>query len=219
MTMAADERFGRIVGGRLCLDFVNTVRGRVRRTLPRRARDYADVIVGERLTSYDALVNWSVMVGVLTERDGAGLKREASSKPAEAHAVLARAITLREAIYRLFKATMKGWTPQADDVSTLAGEVQEARAHERLTASPRFHWEWDPRRDALDRLLWPVVRSAEELLTGPEVARVGQCPGDGCGWLFLDTSRSRRRQWCHMGDCGTLAKVRRFRQKRREVRV
>jgi predicted RNA-binding Zn ribbon-like protein len=30
-----------------------------------------------------------------------------------------------------------------------------------------------------------------------------------------DNSRSRRRQWCDMADCGNLAKVRRFRERQR----
>jgi predicted RNA-binding Zn ribbon-like protein len=63
--------------------------------------------------------------------------------------------------------------------------------------------------------LWPVARSAAELLTSGDLARVGQCPGEECGWLFLDTSRAGRRQWCDMADCGNLAKVRRFRDQRR----
>jgi predicted RNA-binding Zn ribbon-like protein len=102
------------------------------------------------------------------------------------------------------------------DLETLNRELRVARAHERLVASPRFAWEADNPPAALDRVLWPVVRSAADLLTSPELERVGQCRGEECGWLFLDISRSRRRQWCHMADCGNLAKVRRFRQRRRE---
>jgi predicted RNA-binding Zn ribbon-like protein len=44
---------------------------------------------------------------------------------------------------------------------------------------------------------------------------VGQCPGEECGWLFLDITRSGRRPWCDMADCGNLAKVRRFRERHR----
>jgi predicted RNA-binding Zn ribbon-like protein len=44
---------------------------------------------------------------------------------------------------------------------------------------------------------------------------VRQCGGESCGWLFLDTSRNRSRQWCDMRDCGNLAKVRRFRERQK----
>jgi predicted RNA-binding Zn ribbon-like protein len=48
------------------------------------------------------------------------------------------------------------------------------------------------------------------LLTSDQVHRIAQChDADGCGWLFLDHSRSRARQWCSMADCGNRAKARR----------
>lgn len=206
--------FGRRVGGSLCLDFVNTVRGRVSRG--GRAREYADLVVGERLDSYGAMVRWGRFAGVLSPREGAALVRAAEANPVEAEAVFRRALDLREAMYRLFKSALEGWPPRPDDMAILNRELQAARAHERLTASPGFRWEWDA-APALDRLLWPVVRSAGDLLTGAGLERVGQCPGSECGWLFLDTSRSRRRQWCDMGECGNLAKVRRFRRKQRRA--
>jgi hypothetical protein len=39
------------------------------------------------------------------------------------------------------------------------------------------------------------------------------CPGDDCGWVFLD-HRGRRR-WCSMQSCGNRAKVSAFAQRRR----
>lgn len=208
-----EESFGRRIGGSLCLDFVNTVSGRISRPASRAVKDYGDEIVGERLLSYDALLRWAALAGVLTTREANSLSRSASAAPAKASAVLKRALTVREAMYRVFKAALEDWTPRSEDLAALNRELQIARTHERLVASARLRWEWD-RTMALDRMLWPVVRSAGELLTSADLERVGQCPGDECGWLFLDTSRSRRRQWCDMAECGNVAKVRRFRQKR-----
>lgn len=208
-----DDPFGRLVGGRLCLDFVNTVRGRVGNPASRGGRDYADRVVGERLVAYDGLLRWGTLAGALTAKDAGALRRVASRRPAEAAEALERALAAREAMYRLFKARIEGWLPRPEDLAALNREIQRTRAHERLVASPRLAWEWDATRESPDSVLWPVIRSAADLLTGPDVDRVRQCPGDECGWLFFDNSRSRRRQWCHMGDCGTLAKVRRFRQR------
>ncbi len=208
--------FGRIIGGNLCLDFVNTVRGRIRRPASRRALDYADEIVGERLVSFDALLRWAMLVRVLTTREANSLAKRAAATPTNAAAVLGRSLTVREAMYRIFKAALEGWSPRPEDMAALNRELLIARTHERLVASPCPTWEWD-QTTALDRVLWPIIRSAGDLLTSPDLERVGQCPGDECGWLFLDTSRSRRRQWCDMAQCGNLAKVRRFRQKRMGV--
>lgn len=209
-----EQAFGKQIGGRLCLDFVNTVRARMSGGSGR-GRDYRDRVTGERVTSYDALEAWSELKGTLTRRESAKLTREASARPADAAAVLRRSIVVREAMYRIFKSTIEGWPPSAEDLEALNREIQIARSHERLIAAPNFEWRWEGTPPALDRLLWPVVRSAADLLTSPDVERLGQCPGEECGWLFLDTSRSGRRQWCDMADCGTAAKVRRFRARRR----
>ncbi|MCL4370559.1 MAG: CGNR zinc finger domain-containing protein [Chloroflexi bacterium] len=58
-------------------------------------------------------------------------------------------------------------------------------------------------------MLWPVARSAGELLTSSELGRVRKCAGYPCGRLFLDTSRNQSRRWCDMKSCGNLAKARR----------
>jgi predicted RNA-binding Zn ribbon-like protein len=214
--MTANHGFGSRVGGVLCLDFVNTVRGRIGDPVERGARDYADAIVGERLTSYDTLLSWGGFAEVVTTRQVKLLAAEAERRPVRGTTVLRRAITVREAMYRLFKGAIAGWPPRPDDLTAINRELQIARAHERLIASPHgIALEDGDTASALDAVLWPVVRSAVELLTSSRLERVGQCPGDECGWLFLDTSRSGRRQWCDMKDCGNVAKVRRFRDKAR----
>jgi predicted RNA-binding Zn ribbon-like protein len=47
---------------------------------------------------------------------------------------------------------------------------------------------------------------------------VGECEGEGCSWLFLDTSRNRSRRWCSMEDCGNRAKARRHYERRQKAR-
>jgi predicted RNA-binding Zn ribbon-like protein len=208
-----EHDFGKQVGGRLCLDFTNTVRGRIGHPGSGRTRDYADRVVGERLISYEALLRWGAISGALTEGEVDALERVAAEKPEEAVAVLVRSLALREALYRVFKAVVEGWTPETEDLDVLNAELRVARARERLVSTPLLGWEWDASPMTLDRVLWPVVSSAAELLTGPDLERVGQCPGTECGWLFLDASRSRRRRWCDMADCGNRAKVHRFRRR------
>jgi predicted RNA-binding Zn ribbon-like protein len=215
--MTTNPGFGSRIAGVLCLDFVNTVRGRISHRLDRGPRDDADAIVGERITSYDALLAWAGFAEVLTTRQVKVLAAEAQRRPVRSATVLRRAITLREAMYRLFKGAIARSPPRPDDLTAINRELQIARAHERLTASPHGAVvDYGDPASALDGVLWPIVRSARELLTSSRLERVGQCPGDECGWLFLDTSRSGRRHWCDMKDCGNVAKVRRFREKARD---
>jgi predicted RNA-binding Zn ribbon-like protein len=198
-------------GGPLCLGFVNTVRGRV-------SRGPAFAIVGERLGTYEALLLWSGQAGILTPGEMRSLMDEAKRRPRTAAALLRRAITVREAIFRTFLAAIRQEQPRRADLEIVSRELRIARSHQRLAASSPFRWELDDDRRALGRVLWPVMLSTAELLTSEDLERVGSCPGEECGWLFLDSSRSRRRRWCDMAECGNLDKVRRFRQRRGALR-
>jgi predicted RNA-binding Zn ribbon-like protein len=183
----------KFVGGRVCLDFVNTVGGRMR-----------GVVVRDKLRGYEDLVGWSKAAGLI---GSAG-----ASAPRAGRMVFSRAIALREALYLLFRGIRE---PTALEI--LNRELAIARGHERLNRSRGgFVWGWDE-SPALDRMLWQVARSAAELLGSSELARVRLCNGEECGWLFLDTSRNGRRHWCDMRDCGNRAKVKRFRERRRAV--
>lgn len=63
-------------------------------------------------------------------------------------------------------------------------------------------------------LLAVVARDAVTLLTDP-AARAGlrRCEGDGCGRLYLDTSRGHRRRWCSSEVCGNRERVARHRRR------
>jgi predicted RNA-binding Zn ribbon-like protein len=205
----------KLVGGRLCLDFVNTVSGRAPARKPGPSRK-AELLVGrDRLGAYPDLVRWSVGAGALTRGEAEELLGRGRRRPAEADAAFRRAVRLREAIYRIFVSVIKGWEAPASDLEVLNGEVAAARARERVVVGEDgFGWAWDRRPAGVDRVLWPLARSAAELLTSADLAFIRECQGEDCGWLFLDTSRNRTRRWCDMRDCGNLAKVRRFRRRR-----
>lgn len=40
-----------------------------------------------------------------------------------------------------------------------------------------------------------------------ELSRLRICPGDNCGWLFIDETKNARRTWCSMETCGNRAKA------------
>jgi len=142
----------------------------------------------------------------------------------EAHWVFERAITLREVIWRIFSAVAAGNVPQDEDLSFLHGAFVEAMAHASLSPTTReFSWEWEAREvsgdgEELELLLWPVALSAIELLTSAkEWGKIKECPG--CGWLFLDSSKTGNRRWCSMDECGSRDKMRRqYARKRADVR-
>lgn len=192
------------MGGWLCLDFVNTANW----DQPNRSQ--------ERFFSYADLVRWGHYVATLTDQEAQQLRQAAEDRPAEAKAVYEQAMGLRATIHRIFSAVATGQSPATTDLATLNTALAEALAHACiLPGQDGFIWAWIGGEEALERVLWPVVRSAAELLTAKQLDRVGKCAGDSCGWLFLDTSRNRSRRWCEMEHCGNRAKARRHYQRKR----
>jgi predicted RNA-binding Zn ribbon-like protein len=189
----------------LCLEFINTVSSR------------KDEEPHEWLSSYANLVAWSYQAGLLTEPRAHELLRQAEAAPVAAASVLRRAVELRNALYRVFAAHAAGHPTPTDDLEMLNRELPEAYSHLRLApAGKTCAWDWVEDQSALNSFLWPVLRSAAELLTADELERVGECQNPTCGWLFLDTSKNHSRRWCDMGDCGNRAKARSFYRRKRE---
>jgi predicted RNA-binding Zn ribbon-like protein len=133
-----------------------------------------------------------------------------------ANDVLQQAITLREATYRIFSNVAAVHPPAPDDLGILNVALPDAMSHLQVVALPTgFTWDWTASLDALDQMLWPVVRSAADLLTSDDLDRVRECADDrGCGYLFIDRSRNRSRRWCSMESCGNRAKVVRYLERR-----
>lgn len=197
-----------LVGGKLCLDFANTVSTRV------------GPLHREYLTRYADLVEWSRHVGVLTDREAQRFGREAARRPDEAAAVLGQALAIRETIYRIFAAIARQQSPTKADVAALNDVLVEALGRLRvLPSGDVFEWQWVQDSQALDVMLWPIVRSAADLLTSSGLRRVRQCARrEGCDWLFVDTSKNQSRRWCSMRMCGSLDKARRYYQRKRTAR-
>ncbi|MEV6114522.1 ABATE domain-containing protein [Streptomyces sp. NPDC052109] len=175
--------------GRPCLDFVRTLRH----------RGTADAV--EELPDEEALAAWVRQCGPCPARTRdatAGLMRTAQE--------------LREAIHRLISAARAGRAPDAETRT----QVNEAAAHAvpvpALTTSGHLSWHAE---DPVRATLALVARDALDLVTGPDLGRVRDCAGTGCGALFLDTSRPGTRRWCSMDTCGNRAKKEALRRRAR----
>ena len=187
-----------LVGGALCLDFAN-IAGR-----------HPSVTDAERLRGYADLIAWSRHVGSLDAGESVALLAAAADRPDAADSVWRRAVALRELIYRLFAGLAAG-SPTARDLAAFNAALADALGHARVVPGDGgFGWGWDDGPAALDRPLWPILRSAADLLTSGRLDRVRTCAGHDCDWLFLDTSRNGTRRWCSMETCGNRAKVRRY---------
>ncbi|ASK64011.1 hypothetical protein CFK37_18545 [Virgibacillus phasianinus] len=190
-----------LLGGRLCLDFANTVSW----------HDSSEKSQ-ELLTSYEKLINWSLHANILKEQQSLSLLKKAESQPAKAKEVLQQAVELRESIYQIFSLVSNNETPVSKDLSILNEALGNAYGTMRVVPGKnKFSLELLNCEETLDGMLSPIVQSAIEILISEkELSRVKKCEGAPCGWLFLDTSRNRSRRWCSMADCGNRAKAKRF---------
>lgn len=180
------------VGGRLCLDFVNT------------ANRLDDAACDERLTAYADVLVLGRRLGLIDVVTADDLAARVAAEPAAGVAALAKIVDLRDALWRLFAR------PDDDRTGDLArlnraldGGVLSLRASRQGVAI-------DAGDDLMAWLARPVAYSALELLTSARLTRVKTCPGMRCGWIFLDESPNARRRWCSMETCGNRAKARRF---------
>jgi predicted RNA-binding Zn ribbon-like protein len=204
LTPYADEADGLVIPARLAghpaLDFCNTFAG------------WGDPHGGDYLKTFDHLAVWTAAAGLIDEASAPRLRRRAAGDPAAAASELRRAVSLRAALYRV---CTEG-TRRTRAWDTVAAEAEAAGAAAELVRTERGA-EWRlPDRLGLALPVAAVARSAADLLTSGDLTAVGRCPGEECGWLFLDPTG--RRRWCTMAVCGNRAKVRRFAQRARARR-
>jgi predicted RNA-binding Zn ribbon-like protein len=194
-------------GGALCLDFANTWSDRGRPET-------------EKLRRYQDLLGFALQAGLLTRAEETRLACLAERDPRAAAAALALGRGLREALYRMLSALAASRAPAAADLERLNAALPEALSRLRLERrGSGFVWTWaapDARQGPLEAPLWPILRSAAELLTSDERRQVRECAGSACTWLFLDRSRNRSRRWCSMETCGNRAKAQRHYRRRCE---
>ncbi|WOH81342.1 CGNR zinc finger domain-containing protein [Bradyrhizobium sp. BEA-2-5] len=184
----------------LSIKFVNTVAWRLRD------------LVEDRIATSDSILKWLVDAELADRRIAAQLKARWKASPHEADAFLNAAHGLREALYRIFIARIGGGRIDRTALADINRYLEAALGGVALgPVGDTLRWLPTAGKVAPETLLKPIAWSAVSLLTGPRALRVKQCQDErGCGWLFVDESRTQNRRWCSMGDCGNLAKSRRY---------
>ena len=187
----------------MCLDFVNTL-------------DDRHIQPKELLKTYVDLARFGEDTGLLDSRHVDRLYERSYTEPERAQQVLDWARELREAIHDVFWAIMNKRPVPAAALARLNADAQSAAGHMRLVpAKGCFKWSFDDIID-FDSVLWPIARSAADLLASDQLPYVRACYSKTCEWFFLDTSKNHHRRWCDMTSCGNRAKVQRFYTRQRE---
>ena len=177
-----------LVGGHVALDFINTAEQRGHPAAEDVLRTPAD------------LRAWGRRLGLLTAGASAGAENGDETDE------LARAVAARELLHTLFVARIDGAEPTRAQLAQLSALAAEAHAAARLETAGDGRVEWRWAKSDLASVRHVAVTSAIELLRAEPTARLRQCPGDHCGWFFIDATKRGNRRWCSMSDCGQDAK-------------
>jgi predicted RNA-binding Zn ribbon-like protein len=179
-------------GGRLSLDFVNTVR--------RRSRGGVNLLV-----TPEDLATWLVAAGLAAE------------PPDVDQHLLAQAIALRGAITEAFERALLGRAPRPNAIATLnewLGQLSAPAPRVELHEGSLRLIERS-RADAARPALAQVALDAARALGAEERGRLRVCASEHCAVLFFDRSPAGHRRWCSMKACGNRAKVSAHRERRR----
>lgn len=187
-----------LIAGNLCLDFINTLDNRPSGKPTELLKDSHD------------LARFGADAGILTPAQ-LDYFQKARLKTDETQDTLRRARKLREALYAIFSALLNGQKAPQTGMDILNASVHDAALHSRLVQlGERCEWRFEDLGSSLGSILWPIARTAADLLASDQVSFVRACSSPTCQWFFLDTSKNHHRRWCSMKLCGNRDKVRRF---------
>lgn len=185
------------VGSALCIDFANTF-----------SID-ADGTVFDVFNTFAEFIKWAEQARILSATEVEDIFTRSQAEPAAVNRVLAEIKLLRRHLHGIFFAVADKQQPPAAAIAGLNSAI--AAVYTKLCLKlqdQHYAWSWAGWAESLSAPIWPVVRSAAELLNSKELVYTRKCHSADCSWLFVDKSKNHRRRWCDMQVCGNRAQAR-----------
>ena len=195
-----------LIADDLALNFANTESGRGFPSHQNHFREAANV------------AEWLRHAKALPVEETDWLQTRVAERPDLARDLLATAVALRDAVHDIGVALGHRAKPPEAALASLS--ALHARCVARAELAPGVEscrWQWSVRASPIEAALGPIALAAVRLFTEGDFARIRECGGHACGWLFYDRSKNNRRRWCEMEVCGNRAKQRRLAARRREA--
>jgi predicted RNA-binding Zn ribbon-like protein len=125
---------------------------------------------------------------------------------------LRRALEVRDGLHALLFAN-NGAELDLEAVDVLDRALRDSGVFVQLHAdSPP---DFVPARLDVDGALALIGATAALAQLDGSWIRLKACPGEDCGWVFYDHSRNQAGSWCSMSICGSRAKARSYRRRKR----
>src|SRR5260370_33132322 len=117
------------VGGELCLEFTNTV------------GDHSKTRYVERLTDWDAVLDWAVAAGALNATEAQELRKVGARDPAAARRSLQGLLHFRNVLFRVLSALAAGHRPAREDLDGVEIAILGAlRSAHLIQQNQTFEW-------------------------------------------------------------------------------
>jgi predicted RNA-binding Zn ribbon-like protein len=185
----------RLLGGRLCLDFINTT--------PTQSE-----------LTWEELILFLESARVVSAERCVQLLALPQSDPQAAQGLLRKAQRLSSSLHKVFMGLHRKQKIPVDWTEPINAVLRITEGHDELFyRQGAWQIEFVAREGGLDWLLAAVARSAAELVAEGAKARLRLCANSNCGLFFYDKSRTHRRRWCSMAVCGNRSKVAAFARK------
>jgi predicted RNA-binding Zn ribbon-like protein len=141
------------------------------------------------------------------------LIRHAADHPLAAEKALSQIKELRDGTTRVLDHQLGRGATEPGDVDRIATAWRQALAVAGTREELPWRWRIEPVEPG--DLVPVLALSVADLLHRADPSRLRRCDGEGCGWLFLDTTRNHSRRWCDPLDCGNRTRVRQYAERRR----
>jgi predicted RNA-binding Zn ribbon-like protein len=122
-------------------------------------------------------------------------------------------VALRDDLRRILDKWARHVALSPRDVRLLDSRIRAAPVRQRVTAGgAALELVQEPLRRDWPWIIATLAASAVELMRTRDAKRLKTCGNPGCSWVFYDTTVNRSRRYCTATPCGSLIRVRRFRQ-------
>lgn len=195
-----------MVGGRICLDFLNT---QVHK--PKGAVDL--------ISTPEQLLHWLKLANLISQASVGKLLREWQESD-HGKSAWKQAVELRAFLRPIMEALVAGQPVPSASVERLNSVLYEHPAYLTLRCNEEGKFTQEARFDTDEMYDWilAIAQDAANFLCQADHSLLRQCDGIGCIRLFYDTTKNHKRRWCSVERCGRRAKASAYYRRTKEMK-
>lgn len=125
---------------------------------------------------------------------------------------------LRKLLARMVTACVRGRAVTPRDLGTLNGHLAGQTGSRRIERrADGYALPFVSNASGIADVLADIAASFAAVLVEGDATRIKLCENPDCRWVFYDKSKNRSRRWCDDSSaCGSLLRVRRFRERQQQ---